>query len=88
METKRNRPARLITRLSRLKKIESLLLSAGAEGVKAAALARQLGTNRRTIYRDLLDLPEFGVPVFQDRGHWGIDATDYRTPFPGPTRKN
>jgi proteasome accessory factor B len=67
---------RLATRTSRIRQIEEILLVA-PRGLRATEIARRLQVNRRTVYRDLDFLSEQGVPVWQERGRFGINRTRY-----------
>ena len=67
---------RLATRTSRIRQIEEILLVA-PQGLRATEIARRLDVNRRTVYRDLDFLSEQGVPVWQERGRFGINRTRY-----------
>lgn len=68
---------RLASRTARLRKIEELLLLT-PEGMKANQLAKEVGVNRRTVYRDVDFLCEQGVPIWQKDGRFGIDRTGYQ----------
>nr|WP_255603315.1 WYL domain-containing protein [Oscillochloris sp. ZM17-4] len=46
-------------------------------GLRATDLADDCGVARRTIYRDLMALGEMGVPVWEDKGRFGIDRATY-----------
>ena len=70
--------SRLATRTSRIRQIEELLLVA-PDGLRATDIAEKLGVNRRTVYRDLDFLSSQGVPVWQDKGLFGINRTRYQT---------
>ena len=50
------------------------ILEAHPDGMRAQDVARVAGVSRRTAYRDLAAVEaEAGVPVWNDRGLWGID---------------
>ena len=69
---------RLKTRTARLRQLEeTLLLKPG--GMRAADLARKLGVDRRTIYRDLDFLAEQGVPLWGEDGVFGINRALYQS---------
>ena len=68
--------SRILTRTSRLRKIEELLLFT-PQGLRAAELARRLQVDRRTVYRDIDFLSEQGVPLWQQEGCFGINRTRY-----------
>ncbi len=64
--TKRDRLARLL-RVVRV-------LEAHPEGIRAGALAAQVGVSRRTAYRDLVALEsEVAIPVWSENGLWGLE---------------
>ena len=60
-----------LSRVERLRRIEQLLYRA-SEGVRAAEIAERLGTSQRTVYRDLEQLSERGVPLWQEDGRFGV----------------
>ncbi len=60
-----------LSRAERLRRIEQLLYRA-SEGVRAAEIAERLGTSQRTVYRDLEQLSERGVPLWQEDGRFGV----------------
>jgi len=69
---------RLKTRTARLRQLEeTLLLKPG--GMRAVDLSRQLGVDRRTIYRDLDFLAEQGVPLWGEGGMFGINRALYQS---------
>lgn len=68
--------SRLGTRTARLREIESQLLLA-PDGLTAVELAALLAVDRRTIYRDVDFLCGQGVPVWQEKGRFGINRTRY-----------
>ena len=68
--------SRIATRTSRLRQIEELLL-VKPDGLHVTDLARRLGVDRRTIYRDLDFLSDQGVPLWQQNGCFGINRTHY-----------
>lgn len=67
---------RIKSKAARLRRIEHRLYNA-PQGLRAIDLARDCGVARRTIYRDLMALDEMGVPVWEDRGRFGIDRAAY-----------
>jgi len=68
--------SRLVTRTSRLRQIEEMLLLA-PDGLGAAEVADRLEVDRRTVYRDLDFLSQHGVPLWQHNGRFGLDRTRY-----------
>jgi predicted DNA-binding transcriptional regulator YafY len=69
---------RLKTRTARLRQLEEILLLKPG-GMRAVDLARQLGVDRRTIYRDLDFLAEQGVPLWQENSVFGINRALYQS---------
>jgi predicted DNA-binding transcriptional regulator YafY len=67
---------RVRSKAARLRRIEQRLYNS-PQGVRVADLAAECGVDRRTIYRDLLSLEEMGVPVWEDKGRFGINREDY-----------
>ncbi len=67
---------RIKSKVARLSRIEQRLYNT-PQGMRAVDLARYCGVDRRTIYRDLMALHEMGVPVWEDRGRFGIDRAAY-----------
>ncbi len=65
-----------LTRAARLREIENILFR-NPSGVKVTTLAAQCEVNRRTIYRDLELLDDAGVPIWQERGTYGIVRDQY-----------
>lgn len=60
-------------RIARLWRVVRIL-EAHPDGIAVAGVARAVGVGRRTAYRDLHALEiDAGVPVWNDRGLWGID---------------
>jgi proteasome accessory factor B len=74
------RMSRLSTRTARLREIEEHLILA-PDGLRAVDLARRLGVDRRTIYRDLDFLSEQGVPLWQNDGRFGLNRSAYLAPI-------
>lgn len=62
---------------TRLQRVEFLLIRAGDEGVSLASIARECGVNRTTIFRDINKLQAVDVPIWVDKGKYGIDRTRY-----------
>jgi proteasome accessory factor B len=71
--------SRLVTRTSRLRRIEELLLLT-PNGLTAVELAERLSVDRRTVYRDLDFLSDQNVPLWQQTGRFGINRTRYLAP--------
>nr|MCU0493663.1 HTH domain-containing protein [Chloroflexaceae bacterium] len=67
---------RIISKAARLRRIEHRLYNT-PQGLRVVDLADYCGVDRRTIYRDLESLHDMGVPVWEDRGRYGIDRTNY-----------
>lgn len=67
---------RIISKAARLRRIEHRLYNT-PQGLRAADLAAYCGVDRRTIYRDLMALHEMGVPVWEEKGRYGIDRSAY-----------
>lgn len=67
---------RIKSKAARLRRIEHRLYNA-PQGLRASDLAKDCGVARRTIYRDLMALHEMGVPVWEDKGRFGIDRAAY-----------
>lgn len=69
-------------RAARYLRIATVLRAHGEEGISAAALARQIGVSKRTIYRDLeaMDL-DGGLPVWNDGGRFGLEGDAFLPPL-------
>lgn len=67
---------RIKSKAARLRRIEHRLYNA-PQGLRASDLAKDCGVARRTIYRDLMALHDMGVPVWEDKGRFGIDRAAY-----------
>ncbi|NTV63997.1 MAG: transcriptional regulator [Oscillochloris sp.] len=67
---------RIRSKAARLRRIEHRLYNTPG-GLRVSDLATDCGVARRTIYRDLMALDEMGVPVWEDRGRFGIDRASY-----------
>lgn len=72
--------SRLVSRTSRLRQIEEVLLLV-PDGLSVPELAHRLKVNRRTVYRDVEFLGEQGVPLWQEAGRFGINRTRYLAPI-------
>ncbi|NNJ09378.1 WYL domain-containing transcriptional regulator [Chloroflexales bacterium ZM16-3] len=67
---------RIHSKAARLRRIEHRLYNTPG-GLRVIDLANDCGVVRRTIYRDLMALHEMGVPVWEERGRFGIDRATY-----------
>lgn len=67
---------RIKSKAARLRRIEHRLYNA-PQGLRASDLAKDCGVARRTIYRDLMALHDMGVPVWEDKGRFGINRSAY-----------
>ncbi|NTW00486.1 MAG: HTH domain-containing protein, partial [Oscillochloris sp.] len=67
---------RIRSKAARLRRIEHRLYNTPG-GLRVSDLAEGCGVARRTIYRDLMSLHEMGVPVWEDKGRFGIDRATY-----------
>ena len=69
-------------RAARYLKIAQVLHAHGEAGISAAALARQIGVSKRTIYRDLeaMDL-DAGLAIWNDGGRFGLEAGAFLPPL-------
>lgn len=67
---------RLVSRTDRLAQMERLLF-AHPKGLRAVEIAKAMGVNRRTVYRDLDALGRGGVPIWQDAGRFGLHRDRY-----------
>jgi proteasome accessory factor B len=67
---------RIKSKVARLNRIEQRLYNT-PQGLRVVELAAYCGVDRRTIYRDLMSLHEMGVPVWEDKGRFGIDRAAY-----------
>jgi proteasome accessory factor B len=72
---KRDRTARLLT-------VVQVLRANGTRGVTPDEIAKRTGISRRTVYRDLQAIGgELGIPVWSERGRWGVDADAFLPPL-------
>jgi len=69
--------ARPLNRAQRIAFIEQTLFRS-AEGLRAVEVADAAGVDRRTIYRDLLEMTKMGIPVVQKDGRFFINR-DYHS---------
>jgi len=60
----------------RLRQIEQLLYQA-SDGLRASEIAERLGVSQSTVYRDLEQLGEKGVPLWQQEGRFGVLRDQY-----------
>ena len=69
-------------RAARYLKIAQVLHAHGEAGISAAALARQVGVSKRTVYRDLeaMDL-DAGLAIWNDGGRFGLEAGTFLPPL-------
>jgi proteasome accessory factor B len=69
-------------RAARYLRIAQVLHAHGEAGISAAALARQVGVSKRTIYRDLdaMDM-DAGLPVWNEGGRFGLAADTFLPPL-------
>ena len=69
-------------RAARYLKIAQVLHAHGEAGISAAALARQVGVSKRTVYRDLeaMDL-DAGLAIWNDGGRFGLEAGAFLPPL-------
>lgn len=69
-------------RLARFYRVIRVLEAHGDEGVRIDEIARRVGMSRRTVYRDLVALQsELGVPVWGERGVWGVERGGFLPPL-------
>jgi len=61
----------------RLQRVEFLLFRAGDEGISLAKIAKDCGVDRSTIFRDVHRLEKNDVPIWVNKGKYGIDRTRY-----------
>lgn len=66
----------LINRTERLATIEDMLFRA-KQGLRVVEIAEACGVDRRTVYRDLSLLSEFGLPVYQKDGRYYLNFEFY-----------
>ncbi len=60
----------------------AMILHAHPEGVSAQQIADQIGVSKRTAYRDLQAMDtEAELPIWQDRGRWGLEAGAFLPPL-------
>lgn len=67
---------RIASKAARLRRIEFRLYHSN-QGLRATELAAECGVDRRTIYRDLATLHDMGVPIWEDRGRYGLERSSY-----------
>jgi predicted DNA-binding transcriptional regulator YafY len=64
---------------ARLQQVVHLLYRNPA-GLTTQALARHCGVTMRTVQRDLKDLEEVGIPLWEEAGRYGVVAGYYLPP--------
>ena len=58
------------------------ILHADPDGIPAQAIADRIGVSKRTVYRDLIAMEEEAdLPIWQDRGRWGLEAGAFLPPL-------
>lgn len=62
---------------ARLRYVEEQLYHAADEGLSKQAIAKLCGVDRTTIHRDINKLLDDGVPIWSDKGKYGINRTNY-----------
>ncbi len=62
---------------ARLRYVEERLYYAADEGLSKQAIAKLCGVDRTTIHRDINKLLDDGVPIWSDKGRYGINRTNY-----------
>lgn len=69
-------------RLARITNVINILQQHGGDGVSPNEIAKRTGVARRTVYRDLDAIQdELGLPVWSERGRWGMDGTAFLPPL-------
>lgn len=68
---------RVMNRTERLSALESALWNS-EHGLRAVELAEMSGVDRRTIYRDLALLADYGIPISQHEGKYRLNRDHYR----------
>ena len=72
---KRDRTARLLT-------VVGVLRANGTHGITPVEIAKRTGMAKRTVYRDLRAIEgELGIPVWSEKGRWGVDAEAFLPPL-------
>jgi predicted DNA-binding transcriptional regulator YafY len=60
----------------------AMILHAHPEGISAQQIADQIGVSKRTAYRDLEAMSlDADLPIWQDRGRWGLEAGAFLPPL-------
>jgi predicted DNA-binding transcriptional regulator YafY len=69
-------------RAARYLRIAQVLHAHGEAGISAAALAKQIGVSKRTVYRDLdaMDI-DAGLAIWNDGGRFGLEADAFLPPL-------
>jgi predicted DNA-binding transcriptional regulator YafY len=69
-------------RAARYLRIAQVLHAHGEAGISAAALARQIGVSKRTVYRDLAAMDiDAGLAIWNDGGRFGLEAGAFLPPL-------
>lgn len=71
---------RILTKTQRWRNLEQLLASSSS-GVKISELAQKLRVHRSTVYRDIEQISEVGLPIWQEGGVVGLMTEDYLRPL-------
>ena len=66
-------------RAERLLRIERILYDAPPEGLAPGQVAERCKINRSTVWRDIKSLENNGVPIWKEKGHYGILREQYVT---------
>ncbi len=62
---------------ARLRRVEFLLFRAGDQGISLADIAKDCGVDRTSIFRDIRKLEKDDVPLWVNKGKYGVDRTRY-----------
>jgi predicted DNA-binding transcriptional regulator YafY len=69
-------------RTARLLRVLQVLQAHGDDGVRPAEIAKRTAMHVRSVYRDLRALEgELGIPVWSDRGRWGVEGHAFLPPL-------
>jgi predicted DNA-binding transcriptional regulator YafY len=66
-------------RAERLLRVERILYDAPPEGLSPGEVAKRCGIHRSTVWRDIRSLQNNGVPIWGEKGHYGILRERYVT---------